>query len=65
MYEFLLRMLDYNGDLIPAAFFIPVVEQLGLIRRLDKYILELAFLEMEAVKHVNLADNISGMSRTS
>jgi|TARA_B110000263_G_C14987787_1_gene364583 EAL domain-containing protein (putative c-di-GMP-specific phosphodiesterase class I) len=51
--------------LIPAAFFIPVVEQLGLIRRLDKYILELAFLEMEAVKHVNLADNISGMSRTS
>lgn len=64
LYECLLRMLDENGDLIPAALFIPVVEQLGLIRRVDKFTLEMALLEMEEVKHVNLAVNISGMSAT-
>ena len=64
LYECLLRMLDENGDLFLAALFTPVVEQLGLIRRQNKYTLELAFLEMEAVKRVNLAVNISGASAT-
>ncbi len=64
LYECLLRMLSENGDLVPAAKFIPVVEKLGLIRRLDKFTLELALLELEETKHVNLAVNISGMSAT-
>ena len=64
LYECLLRMLKENGDLVPAALFIPVVEKLGLIRRLDKYTLELALQEMEAVGGVNLAVNISGMTAT-
>ncbi|NQV59844.1 MAG: EAL domain-containing protein [Alphaproteobacteria bacterium] len=64
LYECLLRMLNENGDLVPAGLFIPVVEKLGLIRRLDKYTLELALKEMEEVKHVNLAVNISGMTAT-
>ncbi|MBC8241585.1 MAG: GGDEF and EAL domain-containing protein [Alphaproteobacteria bacterium] len=64
LYECLLRMLNENGDLVPAGLFIPVVEKLGLIRRLDKYTLELALNEMEEVKHVNLAVNISGMTAT-
>jgi EAL domain-containing protein (putative c-di-GMP-specific phosphodiesterase class I) len=35
---------------------------LGLTRRRNKYTLELAFLEMEGVKRINLAVNISGAS---
>jgi EAL domain-containing protein (putative c-di-GMP-specific phosphodiesterase class I) len=62
LYESLLSMLDENGDLFLAALFIPVVEQLGLTRHLNKYTLELAFLEMEGVKRINLAVNISGAS---
>lgn len=64
LYECLLRMLNENGELIPAGLFIPVVEKLGLIRRLDKYTLEMALLEMEQVKDINLAVNVSGMSAT-
>jgi diguanylate cyclase (GGDEF)-like protein len=64
LYECLLRMLNENGDLVPAGLFIPVVEKLGLIRRLDIYTLELALQEMEAVKDVKLAVNISGMTAT-
>jgi diguanylate cyclase (GGDEF)-like protein len=35
LYECLLRMLNEQGELVPAGLFIPVVEKLGLIRRLD------------------------------
>ncbi|MBT3532960.1 MAG: bifunctional diguanylate cyclase/phosphodiesterase, partial [Rhodospirillaceae bacterium] len=64
LYECLLRMLNEKGELIPAGLFIPVVEKLGLIRRLDVHTLEMALLEMEQVDHVNLAVNISGMTAT-
>ncbi len=64
LYECLLRMLNENGDLVPAGLFIPVIEKLGLIRRLDIFTLELALLEMEEIKDVNLAVNISGMTAT-
>jgi diguanylate cyclase (GGDEF)-like protein len=52
------------GELIPASLFIPVVEKLGLIRRLDIFTLEMALLEMEQVADINLAVNISGMTAT-
>ena len=64
LYECLLRMLNENGELVPAGLFIPVVEKLGLIRRLDKHTLEMALLEMEQVKDIHLAVNVSGMSAT-
>ena len=64
LYECLLRMLDENGDMIPAGVFIPTIEKLGLIRRLDEFTLEMALLEMEEVKHINLAVNVSGMTAT-
>ncbi|MDP6872410.1 MAG: GGDEF and EAL domain-containing protein [Alphaproteobacteria bacterium] len=64
LYECLLRMLNENGELVPAGLFIPVVEKLGLIRRLDKHTLEMALMEMEKVKHVHLAVNVSGMTAT-
>ncbi len=64
LYECLLRMLNEKGELIPAGLFIPVVEKLGLIRRLDIFALEMALQEMEQVNHINLAVNISGMTAT-
>jgi EAL domain-containing protein (putative c-di-GMP-specific phosphodiesterase class I) len=64
LYECLLRMLNENGELVPAGLFIPVVEKLGLIRRLDIFTLEMALLEMEQVADINLAVNISGMTAT-
>ena len=64
LYECLLRMLNENGDQVPAGLFIPVVEKLGLIRRLDKFTLEMALQEMEEVKDINLAVNVSGMTAT-
>ncbi len=64
LYECLLRMLNEQGELIPAGLFIPVVEKLGLIRRLDIHTLEMALLELEQVPDVNLAVNVSGMTAT-
>ncbi|MFP6699804.1 MAG: bifunctional diguanylate cyclase/phosphodiesterase [Alphaproteobacteria bacterium] len=64
LYECLLRMLNENGELVPAGLSIPVVEKLGLIRRLDIFTLEMALLEMEQIADINLAVNNSGMTAT-
>ena len=64
LYECLMRMLDEDGTVVPAGIFIPVVEQLGLIRRLDVHTLELALCELAEVPDVNLAVNVSGMTAT-
>jgi len=64
LYECLLRMLIENCELVPAGLFIPVVEKLGLIRRLDIFTLEMTLLKMEQVADINLAVNISGMTAT-
>jgi diguanylate cyclase (GGDEF)-like protein len=50
------------GNLVPAARFIPVVEQLGLIRAIDRHVLELAFDTLELYPQAELAINISGLT---
>src|SRR3546814_8047016 len=61
-YECLLRMRRPNGEIVGAAEFIPVVEQLGLIRQIDRRVLELAVHELADDPDVVLAVTISGLT---
>ncbi len=61
-YECLLRMRRDDGSILPAAAFVPVVEQLGLMRQIDHCTLELAVHELERDPDVKLTLNISGMT---
>ncbi len=61
-YECLLRMRRLDGSILPAGAFVPVVEQLGLMRQIDHCTLELAVAELERDKDVHLTLNISGMT---
>ncbi|WP_343560751.1 putative bifunctional diguanylate cyclase/phosphodiesterase [Kiloniella sp. b19] len=60
--EALLRMIDEKGDIVPAQRFIPVVEQLGMIRVLDRRVLELALNDLVANPDITIAINISGLT---
>jgi len=61
-HECLLRMRDENGEIIPAGVFIPIIEQLGLVRLIDRYVLELAVQALIYNPSLNLAINISGLT---
>lgn len=61
-YECLLRMRSPEGDLIAAAQFVPHVEQLGLMRTIDRRALDLAIGDLQANPDITLALNISGLT---
>jgi diguanylate cyclase (GGDEF)-like protein len=61
-YEALLRMRDEKGAIVPAGAFIPVIEQLGMARSLDRYVLDLAVEELRQSPDTTLAINISGLT---
>lgn len=61
-YECLLRMYSPEGELIPAAQFVPVVERLGLMRTLDRRALDLTLKTLEMNPDITLAFNISGVT---
>ncbi len=61
-YEGLIRMFGDDGQMIPAAKFVPVIEQLGLAYDLDRYVLDLAMRELEACPALSLSINISGLT---
>lgn len=63
-YECLLRMQRQDGSILPAGAFVPVVEQLGLMRQIDNCTLDLAVAELERDRDVRLTLNISGMTAT-
>ncbi len=63
-HECLVRLFDREGRVVPAAEFIPVVEQLGLIRGIDRHVLELAMDTLERYPKAMLAINISGLTAT-
>lgn len=64
LYECLVRLKSADGELIPAAAFVPVVEQLGLVRQMDRHVLELAVAELASSTVNCLAVNISGLTAT-
>ncbi|MBV9523856.1 MAG: GGDEF and EAL domain-containing protein [Alphaproteobacteria bacterium] len=61
-YECLLRMREADGSIVAAGAFVPMIEQLGLIRNIDRFVLERAVAELEAAPGFNLGFNISGLT---
>lgn len=61
-YEALIRMLAEDGTVVPAGDFIPVAEELGLVRDLDRRVLELAAVALKRAPTLKVAINVSGMS---
>lgn len=64
MHEALLRLREPSGVLVPAGVFMSSIESLGLIRRVDRRVLELLAREFEADPQVELAVNVSGLTVT-
>ncbi|MGC8533913.1 MAG: putative bifunctional diguanylate cyclase/phosphodiesterase [Rhizomicrobium sp.] len=61
-YECLLRLLRTDGEVLSAGHFIPAVEQLGLVRLVDRCALEMTISQLRAQPCVSLAVNVSGTS---
>ena len=61
-HECLLRMRSESGEIIPAGAFVPVIEQLGLVRLVDRYVLDLAVQALGERTDLHLAINISSMT---
>ena len=63
-HECLVRIRSDDGSYLPAAKFIPVVEQLGLMRNIDRHVLGLVIEALEREPAAVLAMNISGLTAT-
>ncbi len=63
-YECLLRMFDDDNRAIPAGEFLPIAEKMGLVRSIDRFVLELVLEELRQSPDVHLALNISSLSTT-
>jgi diguanylate cyclase (GGDEF)-like protein len=63
-YECLLRMIGDDGKPIAAYQFIPVIERLGFVRTIDRYVMERAVREAAAHPGICLGFNISGVTAT-
>ena len=61
-YECLMRLKRDDGSLLAAGAFMPVVEQTGLMRLIDRHSLELAVRELVEYPEVKLAIDISGLT---
>ncbi|HET6389650.1 bifunctional diguanylate cyclase/phosphodiesterase [Hyphomicrobium sp.] len=64
IYEALLRMERPDGSLVPAGEFVPVAEQLGLSRLIDRRALELAVELLKKHPELHLSVNVSGHTCT-
>jgi EAL domain-containing protein (putative c-di-GMP-specific phosphodiesterase class I) len=51
-----------DGRVVSAADFVPVVEQLGFVRLIDRYVLDKVLAELAEHPQVRLAFNISGLT---
>ena len=61
-YEGLIRVMDKAGRVIPAAHFMPVIEETDLGRQIDCQTLELAFKLLKVTPHLRLSINVSARS---
>ncbi len=62
VHECLLRMIQPDGEVIAAGMFMPVVEELGLIRLIDRRVFDLAIKVMAENSEARLAVNVSGLT---
>ncbi len=65
-FEFLLRLLDTDGELIWPRAFIPAAERFGLMRAIDRWVIRTAFRHcaerFDDYSRVEIAINLSGNS---
>jgi len=61
-YEGLARMIDPEGNVMAAGGFVPVIEQMGLMRLIDRKVLDLGLDALERNPKMNLSINLSGMT---
>ena len=59
-YECLLRLRRHDGQLMAAGQFVPIVEQLGMMRQIDRHVFDLVVQELDESPGARLAFNISG-----
>jgi diguanylate cyclase (GGDEF)-like protein len=64
MHEALLRMEDTTGTLITAGHLVPIAERLGLIRLIDRAVLQLALQTLQTYQDARLSINISATTVT-
>jgi diguanylate cyclase (GGDEF)-like protein len=64
MHEALLRMADTTGTLITAGHLVPIAERLGLIRLIDRAVLQLALQTLQTYSDAKLSINISATTVT-
>jgi diguanylate cyclase (GGDEF)-like protein len=64
IYECLLRMKNRAGQVVSAGEFIPIAEQLGLSRLVDRRTLELAVELLKQHQDLTLSINVSGLTCT-
>jgi diguanylate cyclase (GGDEF)-like protein len=61
-YECLLRLAKPDGSIVSAGHFLPVAEQIGLIRLLDHRVFELVFKSLQDHPELSLTFNVSGVT---
>lgn len=61
-YEGLVRMLDEEDKPVPAGVFVPIVEQMGLMRQVDRRVLDLGISALMENPKISLSINVSGMT---
>lgn len=61
-HESLIRMIDEEGNVIPAGMFIPAIEKMGLCRLADIHMVEKAIYELYEFAEIRLSVNISAMT---
>ena len=64
MYEGLLRLLGEDDKALSAGHLLPVAEKLGLIRLIDRRVLEMGIATLEENPDLYLSLNISGITAT-
>ncbi len=58
-YETLLRMIDESGEVITAGHLIPVAEHLGLVRLIDRAVVQMAVATLHSFPDAKIAMNVS------
>jgi diguanylate cyclase (GGDEF)-like protein len=63
-HEALLRLTDHAGESIPTSQLVPVAEKLGLVRLIDRAVVELAISALRSHPEARISINISGTTAT-
>ncbi len=63
-HEALLRMMDSTGEMIAAAHLIPIAEKLGLVRLIDRAVVQMTVAALNKFPDARLSFNISGTTAT-